>query len=116
MQQLLKKVKVHTKFPIHEPKKVIGMVDPYTKAYPDKLMGELKIRLKNGKEYVLEKEDYYGFHTKPMSWNDVKKKFKKLSQKNAGKELQNEIIDVVSNLQKHKIKKLINLLARIGNR
>jgi len=115
VQQLLKKVKVHTKFPIHEPKKVIGMVDPYTKAYPDKLMGELKIRLKNGKEYVLEKEDYYGFHTKPMSWNDVKKKFKKLSQENADKELQNEIIDVVSNLQKHKMKELINLLARIGN-
>ena len=71
---------MHTKFPLHKPVKVAGVLDPYTKAYPEKLMGEVKIKLKSGKEYSIEKEDYYGFHTRPMSWPDVKKKFRKLKK------------------------------------
>lgn len=114
VQNLLKKVKVKTKFPIHKPKEAAGILDPYTKAYPDKMMGEVKIKMKNGEEYSLEKEDYYGFHTRPMSWVDVKKKFKRLSQENADKNLQQEIIDVISNLQKHKVKDLIKLISKAG--
>ena len=116
VQQLLKKVHVKTKFPLHKPKQAAGILDPYTKAYPDKMMGEVKIKMKNGEEYSLEKEDYYGFHTRPMSWADVKKKFKRLSQENADTELQQEIIDVIANLQKHKIKDLIKLIAKAGKK
>src|SRR2546423_1927357 len=54
VQQLLQKVEVSTKFPIHKPVKVAGILDPYTKVYPDKMMGEVKIVLKDGKEYSLE--------------------------------------------------------------
>jgi 2-methylcitrate dehydratase len=114
VQQLLKKVKVNTKFHLHKPVKVAGFLDPYTEAYPGKLMGEVKIKMNNGETYSQEKEDYYGFHTRPMSWADVKKKFKRLSQENAEKELQQEIIDVISNLEKYKIKDLVKLLARAG--
>jgi 2-methylcitrate dehydratase len=111
VQQLLKKVKVNTKFHLHKPVKIAGFLDPYTEAYPDKLMGEVKIKMKNEKEYALEKEDYYGFHTRPMSWNDIKKKFKRLSQENADKELQQEIVDVITHLQKYKVKDLVRLIA-----
>jgi 2-methylcitrate dehydratase len=83
VQQLLKKVHVKTKFPIHKPKEAAGILDPYTKAYPGKMMGEVKIKIKNAAEYSIEKEDYYGIHTRPMSWSDVKKKFKRLSGENA---------------------------------
>ena len=114
IQELLKKVEVKTKIPFHKPEKVSGFLDPYTKQYPDKMMGEVKIKIKNGEEYSLEKEDYYGFHTRPMSWTDVKKKFKRLSQENADKELQQEIIDVISNLQEHKMKDLIKLITKAG--
>lgn len=114
VQQLLKKVKVDTKFHLHKPVKIAGFLDPYTEAYPNKLMGQVKIKMKSGEEYALQKEDYYGFHTRPMSWTDVKKKFKRLSNENADKELQQEIIDVISNLQKHKIKDFIKLITRAG--
>lgn len=114
VQQLLKKVAVNTKFHLHKPVKIAGFLDPYTEAYPDKLMAEVKIKMTSGEEYTLEKEDYYGFHTRPMSWADVKKKFRRLSQENADKELQEEVIDVISNLQKHKVKDLIKLLAKAG--
>jgi 2-methylcitrate dehydratase len=115
VQQLLRKVKVHTKFPIHEPKKVVGLIDPYTKAYPEKMMGEVKIVLKDGREFKLEKEDFYGFHTRPLSWPDVKKKFKKLSEKNAGSELQQQIIDTIENFENKPVRELIRLLSRAGS-
>lgn len=114
VQELLKKVKVTTKLPFQEPKKVAGALDQYTRVYPEKMMGELKIKMKNGKEFSLEKEDYYGFYKRPMSWTDVKKKFLRLTKENANKELQQQIIDVISNLQKHNMKDLVKLLAKTG--
>jgi 2-methylcitrate dehydratase len=114
VQQLLNKVKVNTKFHLHKPVKIAGFLDPYTEAYPDKLKGEVKIKMSSGEEYTLEKDDYYGFHTRPMSWTDVKKKFRRLSNENADKELQQEIINTISNLQKHKMKDLIKLISRAG--
>jgi 2-methylcitrate dehydratase len=72
--------------------------------------------LKGGKEYALEKEDYYGFHTRPLSWADVKKKFRKLSQDILGKEEQKQVIDVIENFQKHSAKDLVRLLGRVGKK
>lgn len=114
VQQLLKKVEVKTKIPFHKPEKLSGFLDPYTKEYPDKMMGEVKIKMKNGEEYSLEKQDYYGFHTKPMSWIDVKKKFKRLSAENADEVLQNQIIETISHLEKHTAKDLVKLLVKGG--
>jgi len=114
VQQLLKRVEVKTKSPLHKPVEVAGFLDPYTKAYPDKMMGEVIIRMKNGEKYSLEKEDFYGFHTRPMSWEDVIKKFKRLTTKNATNELQAQIIDVINNLENHEMNDLITLIVRAG--
>lgn len=116
VQQLLQKIEAGTKIPFHKPEKLSGFLDPYTKQYPDKMMGEVKIKMKNGKEYSLKKADYYGFHTRPMPWTAVKKKFKRLASENVDKELQEQIIDTVSNLQKHNMKDLVKLLVRTGKR
>ncbi|HEV7622300.1 MAG TPA: MmgE/PrpD family protein [Flavisolibacter sp.] len=111
VQKLMKKVEVNTKFPLHKPLKVAGILDPYTKVYPEKLMGEVKIVLKDGKEYSLEKEDYYGFYTRPMSWDDVKNKFYKLTDKIIGVRLQQKIIDAITNFENIDVKTFIKLLA-----
>ena len=116
VQKLLAKVSVHTKFPLHKPVKVAGVLDSYTKAYPDKMLGEVKIILKDGKEYSLEKEDFYGFHTRPMSWADVEKKFKKLAQRNMDRSGQNEVIEIISDFEHRNVKDLIKVLSRAGQR
>jgi 2-methylcitrate dehydratase len=116
VQDLLKKVEVKTKFPLHKPEKLSGFLDPYTKQYPDKMMGEVKIQMNDGKEYTVEKEDYYGFHTRPMSWTDVKRKFQRLSASNANEELQQQIFEVISNLEKHSMKDLVELLVKAGGK
>jgi 2-methylcitrate dehydratase len=113
VQDLLQKVEVQTKFPLHKPVKVAGVLDAYTKAYPGKLMGEVKIHLENGKVYSLEKQDYYGFHTRPLSWQDVEKKFKRLSAASIDKDLQNEVIDIIKYLEHHQISDLLDRINRM---
>jgi 2-methylcitrate dehydratase len=114
VQHLLKKVQVKTKFPLHKPKKVAGLLDSYTEAYPEKMKGQVTIKMKNGDSYSLEKDDYYGFYTRPMSWTDVEKKFKRLTTENADNQLQAQIIDVINNLENHSMSDLISRITAAG--
>jgi 2-methylcitrate dehydratase len=116
VQRLLKKVKVETKFPLHKPMKVAGMIDPYTKAYPDKMMAEIIIKMKDGRSHSIEVEDFYGFHTRPMSWEDVILKFRKLTGKVISVKMQDELIEIISNLEQYDMKELISLISRAGKR
>jgi 2-methylcitrate dehydratase len=79
VQDLLQKVHVNTKFPLHKPVMVAGMLDPYTMAYPGKMKAEAEIVLKDGNSLVCETDDYYGFHTRPFSWEDCIRKFRRLA-------------------------------------
>src|SRR5205085_7035700 len=79
VQDLLQKIFVHTKFPLHKPLTVAETVDPYTRAYPEKVKARVEIKLKNGKEYTCEKDDHEGFFTKPFSWEKTIEKFQRLS-------------------------------------
>jgi 2-methylcitrate dehydratase len=114
VQKLLQKVQVHTKLPLHEPKQLAGILDPYTKAYPGKMMGEVKIKMKDGKEYALEKQDYYGFHTRPMSWTDVKIKFRRLTEELIDEEEREQLISIIESFDRHRVKELTDILQRIG--
>lgn len=114
VQALLQKVEVTTKIHLHKPLKVAGFLDPYTEAYPEKVMGKVTIKMKNGEEYSLEKEDYHGFHTRPLSWNDVEEKFKRLTKENINEDLQQKVIRIIKNLDNLQLKDLISLLGQVG--
>jgi 2-methylcitrate dehydratase len=111
VQDLLKKVFVHTGFPLHEPVKLAGVLDPYTWSYPDKMPSKVKIHLKNGETMEAEKEDYYGFFTRPFSWEYTIGKFRRLSGDTIGKEQQDQLIELVRHLDEQPdISGLIHLL------
>jgi 2-methylcitrate dehydratase len=114
VQELLKKVEVHTGFPLHKPVTLAGVLDPYTQAYPDKLKTKVEIKLNGGKTYNCEKEDYAGFFTRPFSWEDVISKFHRLSDDKIDKTLQDKIIGTVQQLENGSMDKLIKLIAQIG--
>jgi 2-methylcitrate dehydratase len=103
----LKKVDVHTGFPLHKPVKLAGILDKKTEAYPDKLMTEVTIHLKDGKKFSINKEDYHGFFTNPLSWNDVIEKFKKLTGNKLNEPDKNAIINIIQNLENYSINDLL---------
>jgi len=78
VQELLRKIEVHTGFPLHKPVEVAGILDPYTRAYPEKMMAEVVVELSGGDKIELEVQDYPGFHTRPLGWDDVVKNSKDL--------------------------------------
>jgi len=112
VQELLQKVSVSTGFPIHEPLTIAGVLDPYTRAYPDKVKAKVEIKLKNGKTLTCEKEDYHGFFTRPYRWEDTIAKFKKLSKGVISEAVQEELISMVKQLEgQPDLTGLIDLLA-----
>jgi 2-methylcitrate dehydratase len=99
VQELLQKIFVHTSFPLHKPVVVAGILDPYTEAYPDKMKTKVEIKLKNGETLSCKKEDYYGFFTRPFTWNYTIKKFKRLTGNIIGETQQEQIINMISHLE-----------------
>jgi 2-methylcitrate dehydratase len=114
VQELLRKVKVSTGFPLHEPLVVAGVLDPYTRAYPDKMKTKVEITLINGKTLTREQDDYHGFFTRPFSWTDTEEKFKRLADGIITAELQQQMIAIVKNLETQSdLSGLTDLLATI---
>ncbi|SDE96944.1 2-methylcitrate dehydratase [Mucilaginibacter pineti] len=114
VQKLLKKIKVSTGFPLHEPLVVAGMLDPYTLAYPNKMKTKVKISLKGGQTLTREQEDYHGFFTRPFSWEEVIGKFLRLSAGVLSSEAQDELIVTVRNLDNlNDMRMFINMLGGI---
>jgi 2-methylcitrate dehydratase len=110
VQELLQKIHVHTSFPLHKPVKLAGLLDKKTEAYPEKVMTEVTIHLKDGKKLSLEKETYNGFVDNPFTWNDTIVKFKKLTQNKVNESTQNKIIEMIQNLEDHSIAGLLKKL------
>ncbi|SHG49468.1 2-methylcitrate dehydratase [Fodinibius roseus] len=97
IQSLLQKVQV-------SPKK------EYSDRFPDEMPTKLTVHLKNGVTHEIEKRDYEGFHTRPMSWDTVIQKFEGLAKPYTSQELREEIIDHVTNFENYKVTDLMNLL------
>jgi 2-methylcitrate dehydratase len=113
VQELLLKVNVHTGFPLHKPLLLAGILDPYTAAYPEKLISKAEIRLKNGKKLSKTKEGYHGFHTRPFSWEDTEKKFLRLTGDIIPEALKKKIIHSCMHLDKIDMAELLQLLCSV---
>jgi 2-methylcitrate dehydratase len=110
VQTLLKKIEVHTGFPLHKPLEVAGLLDPYTRAYPEKVMAHVTIELSNGEKLESEVSDYPGFHTNPLDWEQVIKKFRRLSSATTSKQRQDQLIEIVQNLENASSKSIIDII------
>lgn len=110
VQVLLQKVKVRTSSPLHKPLKIAGIVDRYTAEYPQQVGTTVTVTLNNGKSFTAEKKDYKGFTTKPLSWEEVIKKFRFLSCPKLASVKQDEVIDMVKHLEKGDVSALLRLV------
>ena len=113
VQQLLKKVEVHTGLPFHKPVQIAGMLDPKTIAYPEKLMTDVSITLKDGVKLRSSREDYNGFYTRPFSWEDTENKFSRLTAGLIDGNTQQHITDLCRNLENEDVSSLTEILNAI---
>ncbi|QJB30687.1 MmgE/PrpD family protein [Chitinophaga oryzae] len=107
VQSLLQKVKIHTGFPLHKPVKVAGILDPYTAAYPDKVRCKVEITTIRGEQFIGEKEDYKGFFTRPLTYEDVKEKMVRLNKPYVSEEKINVVCDMIEQLESHTANELL---------
>ena len=101
VQRLLRKVIVRPK-------------DEYSRRFPKEMPCRIIVHLRGGKVVEKEKRDYEGFHTRPMSWEAVTRKFDTLSGRYAGAALRKEIASAVRSLEDRTVADLVKLLARVG--
>lgn len=99
VQELLKKISTNTNFPLKAPRKVVDYLDPYTSVYPDKMPVKVTVTLNNGEELEQKCDDFKGFFTRPLTWNDVVGKFTYLSEGIIDQPSQKEIIRIIQNLE-----------------
>jgi 2-methylcitrate dehydratase len=94
-------------------KVVIRPAEAYSRRFPARMPCRIAITLHDGRTLVREKEDYEGFHSRPMRWDTVVQKFERLSAPYADATLRREIVDATGKLEGIQIADLTRLLTRV---
>jgi 2-methylcitrate dehydratase len=100
VQTLLRKVQVHPN-------------EEMSELFPEAMPCRLNIVLKNGRTFSIEKIDYEGFYTRPMSWDVAAEKFERLAHSFTDEELRRGIIEAVARLETLEVRQLTELLTYV---
>ncbi len=85
----------------------------YSRRFPDEMVSRVCVILRNEQRLELERRDYPGFSTNPMSWDEVRGKFLTLASPYVTAEDLSEIAAAVENLNEIRVRDLTRLLTRI---
>ncbi len=97
VQNLLRKVTI-------EPDETLS------KRFPIEMPCYIQITLKNGQTLHIEKQDYEGFYTRPLSWEQAVAKFARLAAPYTSTAQRASIIEIVAHLETKAVKQLTDLL------
>jgi 2-methylcitrate dehydratase len=81
-----------------------------SKGFPAGMPCHIQITLKDGQTLYIEKQDYEGFYTHPLSWGKAVAKFERLAAPFTGAEQRASIVETVTHLEKKDITQLTDLL------
>ncbi len=84
-----------------------------SRLFPEQHACRLRVTLNDGQVFSGEKRDYEGFHTRPMGWGAVKKKFELLTVEYLDNRLRKAIINAVGDLENITVADLTVLLSRV---
>ena len=84
----------------------------YSARFPDHMVCDLRIHA-GSDVYETHKEDYEGFHTRPMSWDTVSEKFTRLATPYTDAALRDDIISAVEDLETLPATDLFDLLSKV---
>ncbi len=89
--------------------------DPsFSARFPAEMACRVRITLQDGQRYEISKQDYEGFHTRPMSWTTVTSKFHHLVEGRVSAEVEQAIVQGVAELDRLKIRDFTRLLSQVG--
>jgi 2-methylcitrate dehydratase len=103
VQRLLRKVSVR-------PDKAMS------ERFPKEMPCRIQVFLKGGQVLRVEKEDYEGFYTRPMSWEKAAAKFEQLAAPFTDEQLRHAMVEAVAHLDSIEVRQLTELLANAGKR
>ncbi len=84
--------------------------DAFTKRFPIEMPYRIQIKLKDGRTLAIEKQDYEGFYTRPMSWEKAVAKFECLAGPFTGIAQRTTIIELVAHLETKEVAQLTEVL------
>lgn len=85
----------------------------YSDRFPDEMPAQITVHLRNGQTYEIEKTDYEGFHTRPMSWETIIQKFEGLAKPYTSKTLRDQIINTVQDIEAYTVTDLMKILTDV---
>jgi 2-methylcitrate dehydratase len=92
-------------------RRVVVRPDPaMSRSFPHELPCCVTIECTDGRKFVKEKRDYLGFHTRPMGWQDVSTKFRRLTDGHITPERQRRIEGLVADLERAPVEQFCALL------
>ncbi len=88
-------------------------VKEFSLKFPEAMPCEISVHLKNGKHLSRVMDDYEGFFTRPMNFENVREKFDRLVSQVVDKSLAARIAEAVANLESIRIRELTGLLEKV---
>jgi 2-methylcitrate dehydratase len=85
----------------------------YSDRFPDEMPCRMKVTLRDGRVFSKEKLDYEGFHTRPMSWDAVVRKFESLAGAHMGESQRVQIVQAMADLERIQTAELTGLLEKV---
>jgi 2-methylcitrate dehydratase len=90
--------------------------DDLSERFPQEMPCRLRVLTKSGREFGVEKADYKGFFSRPVSWERAKEKFERLASPYADGKLMESIEHAVRHLEEIEIRELTERLGKVGTR
>lgn len=109
VQELLRKVSVETVLPGKSPHLVREQFDPLTRRYPQAMPVRIRVDLRDGRKLEAVQHDYPGFWTRPLGWEAVERKFRRLAT-GVSPTRQDQVISLVRGLESGDIETLVAAL------
>jgi len=89
--------------------------DPdYTRRFPAEHACRVAVLTRDGGRHAVEKTAYEGFHTTPMRWETVERKFRALARGRVAPAVLDRLVEVIGRLEEARLPDLLDPLARCG--
>ncbi|HZS79575.1 MAG TPA: MmgE/PrpD family protein [Ktedonobacteraceae bacterium] len=84
--------------------------EEFSNRFPAEMPCRVQITLKDGRQLSVEKQDYEGFYTRPMSWKQAVAKFERLATSYTSTDQCTAIVETVASVETKEVEQLTALL------